>query len=247
MPKSKPNTFLTQYAKLFNSIEMNSTFYSTPRDSVQENWRKQTPKDFRFCAKIAQHISRTHAIDTKIDAMLRQIEHLKILDSRMDTFFMQLPQTFSPQYANALYAFLDAVPEEINLAVEFRHPEWFEPTVWSETCLNLQSLKIGTVITDVAGRRDVLHMSYTTPFVVVRFVGNGLLKSDFQRFDDWVERLETWRKNGLQTVYFLHHQPGNELAPDACVHFYKKMKEKYYFDCRCVDEMPKFGIQPTLF
>ena len=55
----------------------------------------------------------------------------------------------------------------------------------------LERLKKGTVITDTAGRRDCLHMKLTSADIFIRFVGNSLHESDYQRIDDWVEASKT--------------------------------------------------------
>ncbi|MCS7003779.1 MAG: DUF72 domain-containing protein [Cytophagales bacterium] len=71
--------------------------------------------------------------------------------------------------------------------MEFRHREWFSNSLaaW-ETLIEYQ---VSTVITDVAGRRDVLHKRLITPYVIIRFVGNQLHPTDIQRLHAWAERL----------------------------------------------------------
>ena len=83
-----------------------------------------------------------------------------------------------------------------------------------------------TVITDVAGRRDVLHMYLTTPIAVIRFVGNNLHASDYKRIDDWVAQLQQWFAQGLQTVYFFVHQPNNLQAPALADYLVKQLNQQ---------------------
>jgi uncharacterized protein YecE (DUF72 family) len=88
----------------------------------------------------------------------------------------------------------------------------------------LEKYGASTVITDVAGRRDVAHMALTSGQVLVRFVGNDLHPTDFTRLDDWAERLTDWFSRGLKECYFFTHEPDNLLAPDLAAAFYEKKK-----------------------
>jgi uncharacterized protein YecE (DUF72 family) len=78
-------------------------------------------------------------------------------------------------------------------------------------------------MTDVAGRRDVLHLRLTTPILMLRFVGNDLHPTDYQRVKAWVQRIAEWRDLGLQTVYFFAHEPDNNSAPDLARFFMEEM------------------------
>lgn len=144
---------------------------------------------------------------------------------------------------------LSSVPEGAGLAVEFRHPVWFK-----DHCLRreawdlLEAHGASTVITDVAGRRDVLHTSLSTPRVMIRFVGNELHPSDYTRVDEWVARLREWIEAGLEEVYFFLHHPGYENIPEISSYFAKKMNEACGLalpDCLAAETEPK-GTQMGL-
>ncbi len=71
----------------------------------------------------------------------------------------------------------------------------------------LEDHNISSVITDVAGRRDVCHMRLTNEKVLIRFVGNDLEPSDYTRINDWAERLKKWFDAGLHEAYIFTHEP----------------------------------------
>jgi uncharacterized protein YecE (DUF72 family) len=79
------------------------------------------------------------------------------------------------------------------------------------------------VMTDVAGRRDVLHMSLTSSAAMIRFTGNELHPSDFARLDAWAERLAGWFEAGLSELYFFMHQPEESTAPAIANYFIRKL------------------------
>jgi hypothetical protein len=72
--------------------------------------------------------------------------------------------------------------------------DWFRSSaaVIGDTYQQMLESGVGTVITDVAGRRDVLHMRLTTPVAFISFVTNSLHPKDYVRADAWVETNKTW-------------------------------------------------------
>jgi uncharacterized protein YecE (DUF72 family) len=227
-PGAKDKDFLRHYGAQFNTIEHNTTHYRIPDAATVARWREETPADFRFCPKIPQTIS--HARDLGLNG--REIplfcEAIAGLEEKLGCCFLQVPPHFSVRDLNLLARFLENFPSEIPLAVEVRHESFFQKTTAAEDYFQLlQSLNIATVITDVAGRRDVCHLRLTNRHVLVRFVGNGLHPTDYQRIETWSERLKNWLDADLHAVYFFTHEPDNLLAPELAVFceetFSKKM------------------------
>jgi len=58
------------------------------------------------------------------------------------------------------------------------------------------------LLTDTAGRRDVLHQRLTSKTAFIRFVANDLHATDYKRMDEWITRLKNWIDNGLEEIYF---------------------------------------------
>lgn len=82
------------------------------------------------------------------------------------------------------------------------------------------------VITDAAGRRDCVHQRLTTPHAFIRFVGNSLHPTDYQRVDDWVKRIKQWLDEGLQSVQFYMHQHEEFYSPELCVYLIKALNKE---------------------
>ncbi len=82
------------------------------------------------------------------------------------------------------------------------------------------------MITDVAGRRDVLHMRLTAPIAFIRFVSNGLHPKDYQRADAWAERIAAWAAKGLQELYFFVHSPDEQTSPEMMAYVIGRFNEK---------------------
>lgn len=211
---SKAKDFLRLYTHQFNTIELNTTHYRIPTPETIEKWKRESAGDFKFCPKVPQTIS--HRANLGLEgAQLRLFwEAISGLEEKLGCCFIQLPPHFGYQKAGLLEQFLKTWPTSIPLAVELRHPSWYETPDHTQAMLDLlRKYQKSAVITDVAGRRDVLHMGLSHPVSMVRFVGNGLHETDYQRIDAWVDRLREWYERGLQSAYFFPHEPDNILAP----------------------------------
>lgn len=237
-PKTSQKNFLAEYAQQFNSIEMNAMYYRLPVLSTVEKWRSQVSDSFLFCPKVPQGISHYGGLTN----VTKHEELRLVLDAfgnNLGITFLQLHESFAPKNIDKLKQFLDKF-KSYELAVELRHPDWYT----QETGIFnwLAERNIAAVITDASGRRDVLHMQVTAKHQMVRWLGNNLHESDFERLDKWVNVLQDWFANGVERVYFFVHEPNDTYCPEAADYFVAKVNELLGLD------LPKltFYDQPSL-
>jgi len=222
---TKAKDFLKYYGTQFNTIELNSTHYRIPTPETITKWKSLTPKDFRFCPKVTKQVSHTRDMGIESGKMTEFCTNISGLEAQLGPCFMQLPPYFGIDRYAALEAFLRQWPKDIRLAVEVRHESWFENEAATTKLLELlRAYHIGAVMTDVAGRRDVLHLGITTSFAMVRWVGNGLIDSDYERLNEWTDRLLKWTAAGLREIYFFPHEPDNILAPEITLYLTQKIQ-----------------------
>ena len=213
--KAKAKDYLTHYTKQFNTIELNTTHYRIPSVETINKWKKAALPDFHFCPKIPQTISHSRDLGLSKGQIQAFCEVIQGLEMHLGCCFMQLPPYFGVDRISILEKFLDFFPNHIPLAIEVRHESWFlNQHNLSQLTSLLERKQVAFVITDVAGRRDVLHQRLTNGIALVRFVGNDLVPSDFSRIDEWVIRLKEWVEQGLQAAYFFTHEPDNLKAPE---------------------------------
>lgn len=224
-PSTKAADYLEHYAKQFNTIEHNTTHYRIPDVGTVVKWRDKTTEDFRFCPKVPQAISHKGDLGLNDDNIQSFCDNIALLATKLGVCFLQFPPRFGPKSIGLMRTFLKNWPKNIPLALELRHPGWFKGEATTEVFDLMRKEQVGTVITDVAGRRDVLHMHLTTREVLIRFVGNGLDSTDYQRIDAWILRLKAWFNAGLTNVYFFCHEPDNLLAPELAAYLLKKANE----------------------
>ncbi len=221
---TKPKEFLKYYAQQFSVIEQNMTLYRIPTRTMVEGWISVVPKGFLFCPKVSQPISQVKPLGRNSNALMEFSDAMHTFGDRLGTVFLQLHPTFSPQRFDDLVNFFDLWDSTLPLHVELRQADWFsDPELLNRLFEAMRERKIGTVITDTAGRRDALHMGLTTPTAFIRFDGNELHKTDFTRMDAWALRIKQWIDNGLQTVYFFLHTPTKSLTPEMSNYFLERM------------------------
>ncbi len=244
---AKDKDFLYHYTRQFNTIELNVTHYQIPSESTIERWRETAPEGFRYCPKWPQAISHDAQL---VNVLLPSTEFANAvlgLGDKLGTTFLQLGPSFDTSKVAALENFLKALPEDFPIAVEFRHPSWFtDDYAWQRTLEFFRERGIGTVMSDVAGRRDVLHMSLSTPTVVLRFVGNELHPTDYTRTDAWVHLLKSWFGQGLQKAYIFIHCGENEFAPELTKYWIEELNAKIGLSLEPPDIRPQV-VQGSLF
>ncbi|MCS6969166.1 MAG: DUF72 domain-containing protein [Cytophagales bacterium] len=246
-PHARAKDYLYYYSRQFNAIELNSTHYHIPDNATISRWIEVTPSSFRFCPKILQEISHRLMLRPSKEVIQTFCKPIAALGNRLGMAFLQLPPSFAPAQLPVLAAFLKDFPREIPLAVEFRHPAWFQGPAgyqpFDHAAALLEQQNISTVICDVAGRRDVLHQRLTTGKTLIRFVGNGLHPSDYTRIDAWVERLKEWIDKGVEQVYFFVHEPNNALAPQLANYLINKLNERVGTSLR---PLQKSNVDPQM-
>ncbi|MEZ0391557.1 MAG: DUF72 domain-containing protein [Pseudobdellovibrionaceae bacterium] len=222
-----PKDFLFHYSRQFNSIELNTTHYRIPDLPTIRKWRDTVPDDFRFNPKFPQELSHRYPLSPQVPEFKEFVRSMMGLEDKLGITFLQLPPHFNPDHLRELRNFLFALPVDFPVAVEVRHPAFFHEHMLIDPLYDIL-VKAGahTVITDVAGRRDVLHTSLTSLKVMVRFIGNDLHPTDQTRIQDWVNLLHHWIELGLKQVEFFIHEPADRNAPHLISQFTDLMNEE---------------------
>jgi len=217
---------LAYYSSQFNCIELNATFYRIFPKAQFEKWREKTPEGFRFFPKVAQNVSHWGRLKDTEKVVEEVVHAFEGLEEKLGRAFLQMTDNFSPKDFDRVVRFVEHWPKHIPLAMEFRHTDWYnDPSVSGELYALLEAHGISNVITDTAGRRDLIHMRLTTPSAFIRFTGANH-PSDRTRLDDWVERLVHWNNLGIREVDFFVHQNMELESPLLAAYFIERMNER---------------------
>lgn len=217
---------LTYYSRQFNSIELNATHYKTYGPEQAQEWKDKTPSGFKFFPKVVNSISHFKRLKG-VEAPLEEYLHgMRGFGDQLEMIFLQLRDDFKPKDFDRVQRFVEIWPDEIPLAIELRHTDWFnDATVADQVYQLFEKHGVANVITDTAGRRDLLHMRLTSPVAFIRYVGANH-ESDYTRLDDWVERLTFWKEQGMEKLYFFVHQNMEKESPMLSAHFIKNINRE---------------------
>ncbi|MCF4101686.1 DUF72 domain-containing protein [Gillisia sp. M10.2A] len=218
---------LTYYTSQFNSIELNASFYRMFPSEQFEKWYEKAEDDFQFFPKVPRlisHIKRLNDSERLVDDFVSNLLPLK---EKLGMVFLQMPENFLPKNIDRLEPFFKHWPKEIPLAAEFRHTDWYnDAQVANELNDILMKYNISNIITDSAGRRDLLHMRLTNDTAFIRYNGANH-PSDYTRLDDWLKVVEDWYKLGLKNLYFFVHQNLEEASPLLSAYLIEKLNERF--------------------
>ncbi len=122
---AKPAEHLAHYARVFNTVEGNTTFYASPTPDTVRRWADAVPAHFRFSFKFPQTISHQSDLvsaDKQVSDFIRLLEPLH---DKLGLLKLQLPARFGPQGLPRLAAFFERLPPAFPYALEVRHPDFF--------------------------------------------------------------------------------------------------------------------------
>jgi uncharacterized protein YecE (DUF72 family) len=191
---------LAAYARAFETVEVDSTFYAIPPAASVENWFRRTPPEFTFALKLPREITHEQAFGGTSEVILAEFcERARLLKEKLAAVLIQLPPQFiaSLENINALKAFLPSLPRDLRFSIEFRSADW------ADTGIDALLTKHGVALTLVEGawinRRALWRMfvAQNLDFAYVRWMG----ERDLTRFDmvqrpqeenllSWVRALE---------------------------------------------------------
>lgn len=223
---------LTYYATQFNSIELNASFYRMFSAEQFQTWHDKVGEEFTFFPKVPRLISHLKRLNDTEELVRDFTANLSPLKDKLGMVFLQMPENFMPKYMERLPAFFESWPKEIPLALELRHTNWHnDATISDELNAILMQYNISNIITDSAGRRDLLHMRLTTDTAFIRYNGANH-PSDYARLDDWLERLKIWHEEGLKNCYFFVHQNVEKASPLLSGYFIEKFNTIFNTDIK---------------
>lgn len=239
---------LTYYSAQFNSIELNATFYGMPSIEQVITWTQKTPADFKFFPKLTNTISHFKRLINVKEPVEQYCDAISNFEDKLGMAFLQLHDNFKPKDLERLKIVVKEFPKVIPLAVEVRNEEWFSnPAIASEFASLFEDNGITNIIVDTSGRRDMLHMRLTTPNAFIRFVGANDDAIDKKRLDDWIERIVTWKEQGLQNLYFFVHQNVELSSPLFSAYFIEKLNKAIGTDLKIPVMANGNTSGPTLF
>ncbi len=223
-PKTPQRSFLAEYAKQLPTVELNGMHYYLPRPEVVESWKAAVQEGFLFCPKVPQFISHRRYMLGNPEMTDEFLLRLAALEGFLGPCILQLPPYFGPERLPQLEELLTFMPDDVELALELRHPAWFaDPVAQDEVFALMEACGVHPVVADVVGRRDAQHMRLSSRKLLIRFNGHNLHPTDYERLDAWALQLQQWLEQGLEEVFIFMHQSEQGYGADLARYFIRKM------------------------
>ena len=201
-PRCATRHWLEFYARHFDTVEVNTTFYRLPREASVARWVAETPPGFAFAVKVSRyvtHIKRLLEVERHLPLLYARIRPL-LRSEKMGPLLWQLPPNFACDL-DRLAGALEHTHDGHQHAFEFRHASWFR----EETYTLLREHGVALVIGD---RPQVNHFQaheLTAGFTFVRFHSGSRGRNgnySHGELDEWAERLDRWRREVDVYAYF---------------------------------------------
>jgi uncharacterized protein YecE (DUF72 family) len=190
---TRPADYLSVYARAFDTVEVDSTFYAVPPARTVRGWYDRTPPGFTFALKLPQEITHVRRLRDVDDVALLFYDRARELGEKLGPVLIQLGPEFGPVELPALAKLLPTLPRDIEFSVEFRHRGWIQEGVLAL----LAEHGVGLTLTDARWipRKQMLALAArpTATFLYTRWMGANRDIVDYSRIQiDRTNELEQW-------------------------------------------------------
>lgn len=214
------NQSLGYYSKIFNAVEINTTFYGPQSPAQIQRWAASTPRDFRFCLKAPRRVTHDLRLQNTESEMRAFVEPSMGLEDKFGAVLIQLPPSFKEDERSSLESFLPELPKGPRYAIEFRHASWHIP----RTADLLRQHAVCWVATDY---EDLpVEIIPTTDFLYIRWIGkHNVIPHPGHEVIDRTERLQAWIEriqpvlDEVHTVYGFFDNDYAGHSPATCNRF----------------------------
>ncbi len=238
---TRPAEYLSSYAKIFDTVEVNTSFYSIPKLSMVEGWYRQTPDHFIFSLKMPREITHDHQMSEPSFPVVEDFfSRVAALKNKAGVILIQLPGSFKMRDGTikSLHRFLEFLrlqqQSELRFAIELRSPEWFNPEIFELLAKQNVALCLGN--SEFISREKMLEAlaAPSADFAYLRFRGPRDLTGLFdhirrpqdESMDFWSKRVKDLQSQGKRSfVYFSNHFEGH--SPGSAMNFRRMLNQQF--------------------
>jgi uncharacterized protein YecE (DUF72 family) len=208
--------WLEHYATVFDTVEVNNTFYRLPERSVFANWCARVPRTFLFAVKASRFLTHMKRLREPTEPLTRLFSRADALERHLGPVLYQLPGSFQIDL-DRLDRFLNALPRawssrRLQHVMEFRHPSWYV----DETFQLLQRRRVALCLHDKDG--STITAPFVGPIVYVRFHGtSGRYSGSYpdRQLDAWAKRLTDQIRDGRRVYAYFNNDPNATAVRNA--------------------------------
>ena len=204
-----------------NTVEINSTFYRFPYPNMAKSWyRKTVNLDFKWSVKVYRGITHFYRLSQKaLEQFEKFVKVLGPLNELIEFYLFQLPPSFafSEKQLEKLQAFFQKTKQENKIAVEFRHPSWFNEVI-------IEKLSSGNIVVVSVDAPDISFYVKTNETIYYRLHGRTYWYSHYYTKEELYEIKEKILKSSPKKVY-VYFNNDHDMLSNART-FFNLMTEK---------------------
>lgn len=213
LPKIK---WFEHYARHFDTVEINNTFYRLPSPEMVVRWRQSAPKGFLYAVKANRYITHIKRLKDVSEPIKRFYDVVGLFKNKLGPILYQLPPNLRIDL-DLLAAFLKLLPKKPPIAFEFRNETWYTP----DTFELLNKSRAAFCIHDMPGRESPLKV--TTQRTYIRFHGTtGKYSGNYQEAE--LRKWAHWLKQQAKTIRAIYAYFNND-AYGYAIKNAKKLRE----------------------
>ncbi len=199
-PEKLPKDRLLQYyARFFDTVEMNNTFYHLPKENTVKLWKDKVKKEFLFSVKASRFITHIKKLKNIREPLRLFLDRADLLKRKLGPILFQLPPSFKRD-DKVLDGFFKKLPKGYDYVMEFRNESWFKKDVYEI----MRKYKVAFCIASMPKLPVVSEI--TAPFSYIRMHGGTeLYGSNYSRDElrKWASKVKRFLREGLNVyVYF---------------------------------------------
>jgi len=208
-PRNMPKKdWFTHYARSFDTVEINNTFYRLPQEHTFTVWKEKAPPGFCYALKYSRygtHVKRLREPEKVIDNFLARAERLEEL---LGPILVQLPPKWHAD-AERLDNFLQQTPAVHRWAIEFRDPSWLNREIFDLLRQYGAALCIHDMIPDHP-------FVITTDWVYFRFHGTNYGEGyPIEKLEAIADRMAKCRRDNLDVYGYFNNDVGGHAVRNA--------------------------------
>lgn len=201
------------YARVFDTVELNASFYHWPRATSFAHWAEQLPDGFLMTVKAPRGLTHARKLREPEAWTLRIDEGMAALGHHRGMLLYQLPPDLERD-DERLAAALVAAPRGVRVAVELRHPSWVHDDVFALL------ERFGAAYCVMSGARLPCELRATSDVVYVRLHGpddDRLYVGSYSDadLDWWAARIDEWRQSGHAVLCYFNNDGDGNAVRDA--------------------------------
>ncbi len=206
--------WLSHYASIFNSVEVNATFYRGLKPSTYEKWLQETPQEFCFVIKGSRYITHIKRLKAGRDSILKQRDNVAPLQARLAAVLWQLPANLGkdvPRLKHFAGELAECWPQT-NHVLEFRNSSWFDEDIAGL----MQDYHLINCLSDAPDWE--LWPRVTAGQAYVRLHGHTQLYRSKYTEDElaaWANGARQWLDQGHRVFFFFDNTDNNHAFSDA--------------------------------